>query len=78
MRLFGRHRQQDAEPIPMVSPAELKRRLDRGEEVVVLDVRQPDAYAQHPGSIPGSVRIPPAELPDRYGELPRDRPIAPY
>jgi rhodanese-related sulfurtransferase len=61
-----------------ISAAELRRRLALGEDIVRLDVRQPGAYADFPGAIPGSVRIPPTELPDRYGELPRDRPIVPY
>jgi hypothetical protein len=78
MRLLGRKSQQNAESPPMVSPEELKRRLDRGEDVVVLDVRQPEAYAECPGAIPGSIRIPPAEIPERYNELPRNRPIIPY
>jgi rhodanese-related sulfurtransferase len=78
MRLFGIRRGERAEPVPMISAGELKRRLDRGEHVVVLDVRQPSAYAEYPGAIPGSIRIPPAELPDRYGELPRGRLILSY
>jgi adenylyltransferase/sulfurtransferase len=62
----------------MISVGDLKRRLERGEPVVVLDVRQPLAYAEYPGAIPGSVRISPSELPDRYGELPRDRLVVSY
>jgi adenylyltransferase/sulfurtransferase len=62
----------------MITIEELRQRLERGNNVVVLDVRQPLAYAEYPGTIPGSVRIPPAELPDRYGELPRDRLIVAY
>jgi rhodanese-related sulfurtransferase len=38
--------------------------------VTVVDVRQPHAYDEFPSSIPGSIRIPPAELPERYAELP--------
>jgi rhodanese-related sulfurtransferase len=61
-----------------ISVAELKRRLDRGQPTVVLDVRQPTAYAQYPGAIPGSIRITPGAIPERYVELPRDRLIVPY
>lgn len=78
MHLLGFGKQKNDEPVPMISAAELKRRLDQGENPVILDVRQPDAYAEYPGAIPGSVRIPPAHLPDRYQELPRDRLIVPY
>ncbi len=78
MRLFGKRGRESVEAGPTISVGELKRRLDRGENVVVLDVRQPSAYAEYPGAIPGSSRIPPAELPDRYHELPQDRLIVPY
>jgi hydroxyacylglutathione hydrolase len=44
------------------------------DEVLVLDVRDADEFAQ--GHIPGSTHIPYAELPDRLSELPTDRPIA--
>ena len=50
-------------------------RLDRdGDAPVVLDVRDSDEYEQ--AHIPGSVHIPFGEVPERLGELPRDRPIA--
>ncbi len=46
-----------AEPVaPTLQPADLKRRLDRGEPVVVVDVRDPDEFgAWH---IPGAVNVP--------------------
>ena len=78
MWLFRARRNQRAETSPTISPAELNHRLDSGVLTAVLDVRQPNAYADHPGAIPGSIRIPPSELPNRYGELPRDRLIVPY
>jgi hypothetical protein len=59
--------------LPVVTPAELRRILDAGEPVVVLDVRSRQAYADAAGSIPGSVRIAPHEIAQRYGEIPRDR-----
>lgn len=76
MRLFSRKREQS--PVALISVDQLKRRLDQGDNVLVVDVRQPNAYAAYPGEIPNSVRIPPSELPERYGELPRDRPIVLY
>jgi rhodanese-related sulfurtransferase len=79
MNLFGHRAKTENRAAPAtISARELRERLDRGEPVLVLDVRQPFAYEQFPGVIPGSVRIPPAELPGRYGELPRDRLIVPY
>ena len=46
---------------------ELKRRVDAGEQLTILDVRNPQEYEI--ARIPGSVLIPLHELQDRLGEL---------
>ncbi len=58
--------------IPQIAPAELKRRLDAGEEILVLDVREPHEFAV--AHIGGHL-IPLNELPQRIGELDRTREI---
>jgi adenylyltransferase/sulfurtransferase len=52
---------------------ELKRRLDRQEKVLILDVRNPEECQIC--RIPGSTLIPLPELPQRFHELDRDREI---
>ena len=57
---------------------ELKRMLDAGEDVVVIDVRgfKPEgrgSAADQP--IPGALRIPLSQLAARHDEVPRDRDI---
>ena len=52
---------------------ELKKRLDAGDDVFILDVREPNEYQIC--RIPGSVLIPLGELPRRYAELPSDKDI---
>ena len=56
-----------------ISPVELKRRLDAGEDLFILDVREPNEYQIN--RIAGSTLIPLGELPRRYQELPHDREI---
>jgi adenylyltransferase/sulfurtransferase len=56
-----------------ITPVELKRKLDAGETPFILDVREPNEYQIN--RIAGSTLIPLGELPRRYQELPRDRPI---
>lgn len=58
--------------IPQLSVKELKKRLDAGEDVFVLDVREPYEYqiAQIGGKL-----IPQNDVPQRLGEIPRDREI---
>lgn len=46
---------------------ELKAELDRGEPLIVLDVREPQEYQIN--RIPGSILIPLGDLPKRYVEL---------
>lgn len=50
-----------------LSPKEVKAKLDRGDKIVLLDVREPaeDDIAR----IEGRVLIPLADLPQRVGEL---------
>jgi adenylyltransferase/sulfurtransferase len=52
---------------------DLKKRLDAGDDVFILDVREPNEYQIC--RMPGSVLIPLGELPRRYAELPKDKDI---
>lgn len=56
-----------------IVPEDLRARLDAGEPVYVLDVREPDEVAEW--AFPGAHHIPLGELGDRTGELPLDAPI---
>jgi molybdopterin/thiamine biosynthesis adenylyltransferase/rhodanese-related sulfurtransferase len=53
-----------------VTSAELKARIDRGEKVFILDVREPQEFQIC--RIPGSTLIPLGELPQRFRELDQD------
>jgi rhodanese-related sulfurtransferase len=55
-----------------MTPAELKRRLDAGEGLVLLDVREPEELALC--RIEGSVAIPMGELSLRHVELDPEQP----
>ncbi len=57
----------DLSAVGRIGPVELKRRIDGGEELVLLDVRQePERLIAR---IEGSLPIPLAELPRRTGEI---------
>ena len=60
--------------IEPIDPGQLAERLDSDEPPLVLDVRRPSEFER--GHIAGSLHIPYGDLPQRLGELPRDRPIA--
>jgi MoaD family protein len=65
------HTQPTTGGVPEVSVEELKAKLDRGEDVHVLDVREPNEYQIC--RIPGSKLIPLGELSNRTAELDRDQ-----
>jgi sulfur-carrier protein adenylyltransferase/sulfurtransferase len=58
--------------ISQISPRELKQRLDSGEELFVLDVREPHEYQI---ANLGAKLIPLGDLPARAGELDKNREI---
>jgi rhodanese-related sulfurtransferase len=56
-----------------IDPISLKRRLDRGEQFVVLDVREPEEIAI--ACLPGAVHIPMGDIPARLSEIDPEREI---
>jgi len=56
-----------------IAPEQLKRRIDAGENLFVLDVRNPNEFQIC--RIPGTVLVPLPELPNRLAEVPRDREV---
>ena len=65
-----------AEP-PRFDPADLKRRLDGGEDVYLLDVRTPKELEEE-GAIDGYHHIPIDELEARVSEVPKGKPMVIY
>lgn len=61
-----------------ISPLEAKKRMDRGDDVILLDVRTPDEFAAM--RLPDSrvVHIPLGALRDKLRELPKDKDILPF
>jgi sulfur-carrier protein adenylyltransferase/sulfurtransferase len=59
-----------------ITAPELKQRLDRGDNVFILDVREPNEYQIN--RIAGSTLLPLGEVPRRYAELDPDREIVAY
>src|SRR5438309_7745952 len=53
-----------------ITSTELKQRLDRGDKLIVVDVREPHEYQIN--RIPGSLLIPLGDVPKRYNELDPD------
>ncbi len=70
-----------AEPVPLedeITPAELRRRLDRGEELLLLDVREPFEWEIANLESEGAVLIPIRDVPARVEELDPEADIVVY
>src|SRR6266496_519138 len=61
--------------IARISPKELMAKLGAGNEVMIVDLRQPLDVEAHPYVIPGALRMAVEELEKRHQEIPRDRDI---
>ncbi len=59
-----------------ITAVELKQRLDRGDKLAILDVREPNEYQIN--RIPDSQLIPLGEVPRRYAELDPDQELVVY
>ena len=59
-----------------VEPDEVKSWLDAGNEVVIVDVRRPEAYAAR--HIPGARALSSRAIEDGTHDLPRDKEIVLY
>ena len=64
--------------VARITPEELKERLDRGEEIVIVDLRHALDVDSEPHHIPGAIHLSPDDLDARHMEIPRDRDIVLY
>jgi membrane protein DedA with SNARE-associated domain len=64
--------------IARVSQAELKRDIDAGKSVLIVDLRSEVDVAANPFVIPGALRIAAEELEQRHHNIPRDRDVILY
>jgi rhodanese-related sulfurtransferase len=62
--------------VPEITVEELKAKQDRGEDILLLDVREPHEYAV--SDLPGSVKIPLGSLPKSYEVLSKQDAIVVY
>jgi rhodanese-related sulfurtransferase len=55
------------QPMPEISATELKQRLDNGDDIQIVDVREPDEVAI--AQLPNSIHIPLAQVLNRMSEI---------
>ena len=64
--------------IARISPEELKAKLDGGEQILIVDVRDRIDFEAEPTIIPGALHLTIEDLDQRHREIPREREIILY
>ena len=61
-----------------ISAPDLKERLDRSEDIVIVDLRSEIDYSVDRTKLPRAIHIPPKHFEARYKEIPPGRPVVMY
>jgi membrane protein DedA with SNARE-associated domain len=64
--------------VARITPGELKRRMDAGEDLMIVDLRLTQELEEGKVTLPGALRMSPDELESRHDEIPRGREIVLY
>lgn len=64
--------------IGRITVAELKKKIDEGEDLVIVDLRHSLDFEADPETIPGAFRMDATELQEKNDRLPRDREVILY
>ncbi len=59
------------QPMPEITATELKERLDKGDDIQIIDVREPNEVAA--AKLPNSIHIPLAQVINRMSEIDPNR-----
>ena len=57
---------------------ELKRRMEAGEDFVLIDVRNPQVWAESDTMLPEAIRIPMEKLEESLPRIPKNKPVVVY
>jgi membrane protein DedA with SNARE-associated domain/rhodanese-related sulfurtransferase len=77
-KYWQRHRLLRELRMARITAAELRQRLDAGEDLVILDLRPHAALEQNPALIQGAIHLSMDDIEQRQHEIPRDREIIVY
>ena len=61
-----------------ISAEDLSKRMEAGEDFVVIDTRNPQAWAQSDVKLPEAIRVPADKLEEQLAEIPKNKSIATY
>jgi rhodanese-related sulfurtransferase len=63
---------------PRITVNELQERMNAGEDFTLIDVRNPQAWAESDTQIPEAIRVPLDSLESNLPRIPKSRPVVAY
>ncbi len=63
---------------PRITAADLKKRIDAGENFTVIDTRNPQAWGESETKAAGAIRVPLADLDEDLSRIPKNKPVVTY
>lgn len=63
---------------PRITVQELKKRMDAGEDFTVIDVRNPQAWAEAQTVMPEAIRVTLDKLEESLPRIPKNKPVVAY
>jgi rhodanese-related sulfurtransferase len=63
---------------PKITPEELKKKMQAGEDFTVIDVRNPQAWAESDVKARGAIRVPLDSFEQFLPRIPKSKPIVTY
>jgi sulfur-carrier protein adenylyltransferase/sulfurtransferase len=57
---------------------EFQKRMEAGEDFVLIDTRNPEAWSQSDVKLPEAIRLPMDKLGENLSKIPKDKPVVAY
>jgi rhodanese-related sulfurtransferase len=57
---------------------EVRKRMEAGEDFVLIDTRNPKAWSQSDVKLPEALRLPSDNLDENLSNIPKDKPVVAY
>jgi sulfur-carrier protein adenylyltransferase/sulfurtransferase len=63
---------------PRITVEDLQRRMEAGEDFVLIDTRNPQAWAESDVKLPEAIRVPLDNVDESLSKIPKGKPIVAY
>jgi len=64
--------------VQRITVNDLQGLMERGENILFVDTRNPTAWAEADTKLPGAIRVPADAVEEHFADIPRDRLVVTY